>query len=323
MSIDKKIEDYKVQKEVSIKYFCLRLVTSIDKRLYFMFRKPFWSKLYLAADREVESFLIREYNDIVLEYSQYTETAIPFDNCNVAPIWMCWLQGEDNAPDLARSNINRVKKLAESHPVNVVSMKSVDDYVDIPGRIIDLYRNDYISAAHFTDIVRYKLLETYGGLWLDASVFLVRKIDNTIFKQPFWIAKGLDGNFPLKPICYSCTEWEAYFQAAQRNSLFYSFMNTCLQEYFNKYKRPIDYLLPNYFAMLAIKQIPQITKEYQNIPQNNIYCESLNAYPMTREKTKLISKLVNSDTTFFKLSFKTRYDDLNGMLNVISEMVGE
>lgn len=56
-----------------------------------------------------------------------------------------------------------------------------------------LYKKKTImSKAHFADLLRCMLLSLYGGLWLDASVFLTGEIPEYIFKENFFMYRRDD-----------------------------------------------------------------------------------------------------------------------------------
>ncbi len=78
-------------------------------------------------------------------------------------IWVCWLQGYENAPAIVKTCIDSVRKNAGNHKVILLNEKNMLDYVDLPDYIIQKYRNGIIPIQNFSDILRFALLKQRGG----------------------------------------------------------------------------------------------------------------------------------------------------------------
>lgn len=91
-------------------------------------------------------------------------------------IWMLWLQGEENLPPLVRACYDSWKRLNPTWEVRLLDESSIATYLDIP---------PYLAHPHLppqakADLIRIFLLETYGGVWADASVFCAKPLDTWI-----------------------------------------------------------------------------------------------------------------------------------------------
>lgn len=86
-------------------------------------------------------------------------------------VWVCWLQGKDNAPPIVAKCIESIENL-EDKEVNFITSENLEDYVKFPKHIYDKWNSGIISNAHFSDLIRMELLYSHGGIWLDATVFL-------------------------------------------------------------------------------------------------------------------------------------------------------
>jgi hypothetical protein len=96
----------------------------------------------------------------------------------IKKIFILWFQGFDNAPII-------VKKCLESwiyyNPDwNIIKLDytNLDEYLDIKE-----LKNYEMSLWHFSDIIRFMLLEKYGGLWVDATTFC--NLSLTKWLEPF------------------------------------------------------------------------------------------------------------------------------------------
>lgn len=92
----------------------------------------------------------------------------------------------DNAPPLIQACINSTRKNAGNAEVIVITKDNISDYVDVPAYIMEKKRKDWISFAQLSDIIRFLLLEKYGGLWLDATVFTAKEIPENYFDYDFF-----------------------------------------------------------------------------------------------------------------------------------------
>lgn len=87
-------------------------------------------------------------------------------------IFWLWLQGEKNAPDLAKACLNSVRRNCKEHEIHIISEKNINKYIHIPPFIFKKFKNHFIRPAHFADLIRLELLLKYGGTWLDSSVLV-------------------------------------------------------------------------------------------------------------------------------------------------------
>ncbi|MBS7377471.1 MAG: hypothetical protein KIG42_05705, partial [Paludibacteraceae bacterium] len=125
------------------------------------------------------SSVLNKYKDAVYPESQ------SFDN---RKIWVCWLQGEANMPDIVRTCYNSVKANANGREVVLITNENVEKYISIPKFIKDKVNNGKMSRTHLADYIRISLLKNYGGLWIDATVLVTDKI-NIDCKLPFFSIK--------------------------------------------------------------------------------------------------------------------------------------
>ena len=91
---------------------------------------------------------------------------------------MCWLQGEEHKslPSLNRECIKRWRSLNPDWNVIVLTKKTIADYVPEYKYIIN--NAPKRSRQLKSDLLRILLLEKYGGVWVDASVFPMRPLSN-------------------------------------------------------------------------------------------------------------------------------------------------
>lgn len=99
---------------------------------------------------------------------------IPIDKV----IWQYWGQGfaDDALPEMVKICFDSVDKYCGDFKVIRLSDSKLFDYIDLPKYVIEKYKKGVIGRAHFSDIVRLALLSAYGGLWLDATIYMTGTI---------------------------------------------------------------------------------------------------------------------------------------------------
>ncbi len=91
-------------------------------------------------------------------------------------IWTLWLQGWDRAPDIVRT----CRKSWETHnpdwTIRALSGAELSQYLDA-SLLSALVAGKDLPPEAFSDLVRILLLERYGGIWIDGTVYCLRALD--------------------------------------------------------------------------------------------------------------------------------------------------
>ncbi len=90
-------------------------------------------------------------------------------------IWSCWFQGRDAAPHLVKRCFSSWERENPGWHFRCLDAASIERYVNFKG-IVDL-QSQSLTAASFSDIVRILLLHEFGGIWVDATLFCNRPLD--------------------------------------------------------------------------------------------------------------------------------------------------
>ena len=168
------------------------------------------------------------------------------NNPKEAPIWYCWLQGENSLPAIPRLCLDSLKKNANNHPVYFITSENYKQYVNIPYRIETLFNEGKISYAHFSDILRFNLINQNGGLWVDSTILLTSPIDEAIFEQQFYSIKIQEfGNF------ISRCRWCGFFIVGAKHNKLTSTVCDIFNRYWAHEDCLIDYFLIDYAINIA------------------------------------------------------------------------
>lgn len=89
------------------------------------------------------------------------------------PIWFFWWQGLENAPvTVIECHKQLLKHARPTQEIYVIDAINLSQFIDIPEYFLDRVRSGDIKVSHLSDIIRFGLLYNYGGIWLDACVYL-------------------------------------------------------------------------------------------------------------------------------------------------------
>ncbi len=258
------------------------------------------------------SSVLNKYKDAVYPESQ------SFEN---RKIWVCWLQGEANMPDIVRTCYNSVKANANGREVVLITNENVEKYISIPKFIKDKVNNGKMSRTHLADYIRISLLKNYGGLWIDATVLVTDKI-NVDCKLPFFSIKQKPDSIHF----VSQYRWAVWILGCspQIGKILFDCLENLFKAYLNKHSLFIDFFLFDYFFAVMYDEIPLVKQFVDNCPYNN---------PNAYELGNLLNKEFNEDAflqlkknnTFHKLSWKQPYfmhtaDDKPTFYSVISKL---
>lgn len=194
---------------------------------------------------------------------------------NDNPIWMMWLQGIENAPELSKVNYQYLKKEFPDNFI-LVTQKNILEFIDLPEYILKKWRTGSISNTHFSDIVRLQLLDTYGGTWIDSTVFVKKTLmDSTEFKIPQTFSPG--NNCNVLPV----SNW---FIHSSEDNLYIARVRDLLFEYWKKYNFALDYFICHHFLEIASVEQDNYLKKV--IPIDN----TMPHFLMLRMRETILSK---------------------------------
>ena len=133
--------------------------------------------LYPEVLKKVEPFLIRKYGtQIPQRIKANTDCTNQTDNnlsrigeLESKPIWFCWLQGFDNAPEIVHACYNSIKRNIPDREIEVIDNENWQEFVELPDYIIKKWEKGRNPAALFSDLLRLELLIKYGGTWIDST----------------------------------------------------------------------------------------------------------------------------------------------------------
>lgn len=272
-------------------------------------RVKFWDVLIPTgkSKRYIETlsrYMEAELKDLTNGYSPHA--ASPKKQLDKIPIWVCWWQGEGKMPDVVRMCYKAMQKHTPDCAQTVlINEENYNQFVDIPEHITQKYRSGIISAAHFSDVLRFCLLSQYGGMWLDATVFSSDSIPVEIFSKEYYTQKAADPSaYPKEP---SRAQWCGFIWAGKPGNPLFRFVRDALFAYWKKHNTTLDYIFFDYIILTAYNKLPHIREMMDRQEPNNEHIWAL--WQMMNEKydagvcTSLFEKNI-----FHKLSYKAKLE---------------
>lgn len=140
-------------------------------------------------------------------------------------IWWCWLQGTDSAPVICQKCLEQLRKVAEGYEIKEIDETNIELYVTVPDFIMLKYKQGIIGPAAFSDILRLLLLEKWGGVWIDSTVYatgeemfkIIEKCDVFFYKAfmndfggcacSSWLIGAKPGNRLIRMILFLLTNY--------------------------------------------------------------------------------------------------------------------
>lgn len=263
---------------------------------------------------KVKKRLINKHN-IMLEYFENRfgefyknykfENTLGDDQPELAnKIWMCWWQGEENAPALVKRCIESIKRNAGNHEVILITEENYRNYANIPDWVLEKYKARIITKTNLSDLLRLSLLAQHGGMWLDATFFCADSVSlDTYFNYPLWSIK--------RPDYLHCSIASGYFAGyslacSYSNRFAFCIIRDFFLEYWAKSDKLVDYLLVDYMIVLAQKYDNRVKNIFAEIKPNNPKCDELIknlGLEYSDEKWNELKK----ETGLFKLSWKQAF----------------
>ena len=267
-------------------------------------------------DRWVIDYLKKCISSVMEHYKEVEVIGTKIYN---APIWVCWWSGAETAPPLVRKCISSIRFARAGRPIYLITKDSYSKYLEIPPYIMDKVISGKMCIANFSDYLRFSLLEKYGGVWLDATIFCSSSLPKELLELPVFTCKG-----PVRIGRYiSEYRWTSFCFGGYSNNPLFSFMREAFEVYWRNNKVAIDYLLVDYLIKIAYEEIPLISMLLDNIPDNNIHRDDLQAAMNAALPASQFDSVIQSDTVLYKLSWRESYSEFsqNGEESVYAHFV--
>lgn len=257
-------------------------------------------------EQEVRKFL---FDKISLPLVSNEKDVLPSLSTAKIPVWIFWAQGFDSAPFFVRENLKHTKQmLSSNYVVHALDLNDVLKLVNVPTRILDKYYSGKIKQVFFSDLVRFYLLDKFGGLWLDATVYLTQnEVPNDIRAANHFIFQ--DSRYSIDDIstekqvvtCIPGSNWLLY---SHLGDLWVRHVSTLLNYYWENFDTVSYYYTTHLIMSMSFEASPEWYKEmpkYDNQVPHMV--QNLMSKPYD---ANLMDKALDSSFAH-KLSYKQAY----------------
>lgn len=219
------------------------------------------------------------------------------------PVWSCWWQGEEEAPELVKMCFESMRKNIpdEQAELHIITLDNVGQYITLPQWIIDHYNAGRITLTHLSDILRAGLLYRYGGMWIDATYYVAKPFSKSLFSDYEFYTQKMEK--PVWRADISQGRWAGNFMIGKAGNLLFRFMLNAFYVYWCTCDSMIDYYLIDYVIASAYDNIPEVKKMIDDCPYSEPNVFELEKKLNRRYRSNVYEELIR-DTTIFKLSHK-------------------
>ena len=222
-------------------------------------------------------------------------------------IWIYWEQGWENPPVLVQQCLVSWQKYNSKWTIHMLDSTSIPKYLPC----LKLSHIPTVQAR--SDVLRVELLKEYGGVWVDATLFCTRPLDE-------WLGPYLDREVTMFTYRYKYSFLQSrispissWFLAAKKH--------TYLIEAFAKevkiYWQNLDLPRKGYFWFHTIfheliQKNPEAAEQWRCAHPNTLYPHIFHGYGMYNLSPEVIEDVNRQQTPCYKLNWKAHiYKDTN------------
>lgn len=260
---------------------------------------------------ECYEFLAEDFIDFIKNY-QFASTV---DFSDHKCIWVCWFQGEKCMPDVVKLCIESVKGNApDGAQVVIITSDNLKDYVEFPEFIYRRLKTGKLTMTHFSDLVRMALLRKYGGLWIDATVYVSSKIPEEYLEKELYSIQSYGKTERNRNPYYGGVT--SFLVGGSPSCMMFDFCLSFFIEYQKKYGYLLDVHLINLCYRLAYEYFSEIRDKVDDIGVNNNHVQLLYKVintPYSEEQWNCVTE----KQIFHKLNWRINYkEEVDGLLTM-------
>ncbi|WP_150923058.1 capsular polysaccharide synthesis protein [Streptococcus mitis] len=183
-------------------------------------------------------------------------------------IWTMWQQGEAQMPETVQASMKTIKDFAKRNDCEfyLLTDENLVDFINIPTDITEKYKKKELSAAHYSDIIRFSLLYQYGGIWMDATLFVSPYATLEMFEGDFFTLNHPPIGTNQMERTVGDFKWAGFFLAGKKGKPYFKHIRDLYLYYVRKYPVFIHYLMMDYFILSEYKCSPYFENLVDRLP---------------------------------------------------------
>ena len=140
--------------------------------------KSLYKRIQTKMDFLQQEAVAKSWDRIIEAYFEgETEKIEVFPKKNLAGrkiIWQYWGTGWEygKLPDIVKLCYKSADKYKGNYEIIRLDNENMKEYIEFPEFVMEKIENGSMGYTHFSDLLRLALLDSYGGVWLDASILM-------------------------------------------------------------------------------------------------------------------------------------------------------
>lgn len=249
-------------------------------------------QLVLSACARIGAYNYLKRYDYILKEWKKEETN---EKIEKKKIWVCWLQGYEQAPPIVKQCIKSIKQHSFEIEVVLLDNNSLSQYITIPSYIEEKNKRGIIPNAHYADYIRLMILSKFGGIWIDSTTFLTNKLPEYVISSDLFcfkcqpIGKVLASNWLISSIA---------------NHPIINQVLMLLDEYWKKENRLVSYSIFHLFWTMVVEYNNDNKHLWYRVPYfDDVNCKILQQELFTDFSDKRYEEIKNI-SSIHKLTYK-------------------
>ena len=262
----------------------------------------------IMQERRIYRRLVNNYSWVIFdekykELQNEKKVRIPRDIC---PIWVFWDAGFGNAPEVVELCVESIREaLSENEKMYFLDADNINEYICIPEYITEKWKKGIINRNKYANIIRLNLLNTYGGIWIDSTVYVMGdKLPDYLKRNKLFMyhidINGLDSASP----CIAAN----WIIASHGESLILKSLEALHYEYWKQENTECHYFFFHMFLTMAANYYKDEWNSMEIVLRDP--AQLLCRYLSEKHDFNLIQS-IKSASTIQKLSWKLEFDKYN------------
>ena len=158
-------------------------------------------------------------------------------------------------PETVKASLKTIKDFAKRNgcELHLLTDENLADFIDIPADIAEKYKNKELSAAHYSDIIRFSLLYQYGGIWMDATLFVSPYATLEMFEGDFFTLNHPPIHTDKIERAIGDFKWSGFFLAGKKGKPYFKHIRDLYLYYVRKFPIFIHYLMMDFIILSEYK----------------------------------------------------------------------
>lgn len=207
------------------------------------------------ALKELNEFLPKVEETVKPVLSNYKNQSIKNFTDDQKNIFVFWWDGFDSAPQLVKDCYNSEEKnYGKDFKIYKVDKTNYKELSDLDEFFINKFNNKKITIQTFSDILRFKLINKLGGVWIDSTVLINKPLNLLSDLKDYGFITAITNNTSafINYDGVTCS-WSSFFIGGSKDNPLFSCLLDCYKYYLSNTKEIPPYFLTDILLTLCKK----------------------------------------------------------------------